>query len=127
MIGAGDPMVPPMVRPTVPPHVNPTATRTQFSALLGKPGHPPPSTVTQPTSKSTGVTMNTMSGQIPMHGAVLAPGGTVSFVVTNTKIQQSDILALNHIAGGTAGAYTLNARAADGSATIDVRNVSGGP
>jgi hypothetical protein len=35
-------------------------------------------------------------------------------------------LVLNHVSGGTFGAYTLNARAAAGSATIDVRNVTAG-
>jgi hypothetical protein len=35
-------------------------------------------------------------------------------------------VVLNHASAGTAGAYTLNAQAAAGSASINVRNVTGG-
>jgi len=83
-------------------------------------------TVTQATSKSTGVTLNKACGQITMHNAALAADTTVSFVLTNSVIAAGDVLILNHISGGTAGSYTLNARSASGSATIDVRNVTAG-
>ena len=33
---------------------------------------------------------------------------------------------MNHISAGTAGAYTLNAQCAAGSASINVRNVTAG-
>ncbi|WP_292363015.1 right-handed parallel beta-helix repeat-containing protein [Mesorhizobium sp.] len=82
--------------------------------------------VTQATSKATGVTLNKPSGQITLNAAALANGAGVSFVLTNSTITADDVLVLNHISGGTAGAYTLNARCAAGSATIDVRNVSAG-
>lgn len=36
------------------------------------------------------------------------------------------MLVLNHSSGGTIGSYSLNARCAAGSATIDVRNNTGG-
>ena len=83
-------------------------------------------TVTQLTSKSTGVTLNKKCGQITMNAASLAASTTVSFVLTNSTIAATDLLVLNHVSGGTFGAYTLNGRAAAGSATIDVRNVSAG-
>lgn len=82
--------------------------------------------VTQATSKATGVTLNKKTGQITLNGAALAASTTVSFVLTNTTIGANDLLVLNHVSGGTFGAYTLNARAASGSATIDVRNVTAG-
>jgi predicted aconitase with swiveling domain len=50
----------------------------------------------------------------------------VSFVLTNSQIATGDVLILNHISGGTAGSYLLNARSAAGSATIDVRNITAG-
>lgn len=81
-------------------------------------------TVTQATSKSTGVALNKATGQITMNAAALAASTTVSFVMTNTAIAATDLLVLNHVSGGTPGSYTLNGRAAAGSATIDVRNVS---
>lgn len=83
-------------------------------------------TVTQATSKSTGVTLNKRCGQITLNGAALAASTTVSFVLTNSTIAAGDLLVLNHVSVGTFGSYTLNARAAGGSATIDVRNVSAG-
>lgn len=83
-------------------------------------------TVTQATSKSTGVTLSKVSGAITMNAAALAAATIVSFVLTNTAIAATDVLVLNHISGGTPGSYTLNARAAAGSATIDVRNNTAG-
>ena len=83
-------------------------------------------TVTQATSKSTGVTLNKKCGQITLNGAALASATTVSFVLTNSTIAAGNLIVLNHVATGAFGSYTLNARAAGGSATIDVRNVSAG-
>jgi hypothetical protein len=81
-------------------------------------------TVTQATSKSTGVTLNKQSGKITMDAAALAASTTVSFVLTNTIIEANDVLILNHVSAGTAGAYTLNAQVIAGSASINVRNVT---
>ena len=83
-------------------------------------------TVTQATSKSTGVTLNKATGQITMNGAALAAATIVSFTLTNSCIEATDLLLLNHISGGTAGAYTLNAQCAAGSASIAVRNATAG-
>jgi len=82
--------------------------------------------VNQATSKSTGVTLNTKCGQVTMNAAALAADTTVSFTLTNSTIAATDILVLNHVSAGTAGAYTLNAQAAAGSASINVRNVTSG-
>lgn len=79
-------------------------------------------TVTQVTSKSTGVTLNKICGEITMNAASLAAATIVSFVLTNDQIGAGDTLILNHASGGTPGSYTLNARCAAGSATIDLRN-----
>jgi hypothetical protein len=82
--------------------------------------------VTQATSKSTGVTLNKKCGQITMNAAALAANTTVSFTLTNSTIAATDVLVLNHVSGGTAGSYLLNAQAAAGSASINVRNITGG-
>jgi len=81
-------------------------------------------TVTQITSKATGVTLSKSTGQITLDGAALAASTTVSFTLTNTVIEAGDILIMNHISGGTAGSYLLNAQSAAGSASINVRNIS---
>ena len=83
-------------------------------------------TVTQETNKSTGVTLNAPCGAVTMNGAALNADTTVSFTLTNSSITANDILLLNHISGGTAGAYVLNAQAAAGSASINVRNITAG-
>jgi hypothetical protein len=83
-------------------------------------------TVTQATSKSTSVTLNKPTGQVTMNNAALAANTTVTFTITNSVIGSGDLLVLNHISGGTAGSYTLNAQSSSGSATINVRNVTAG-
>jgi len=83
-------------------------------------------TETQATNKSTGVTLNAPSGAITMNNAALAADTTVSFTLTNSSIAATDLLVLNHVSGGTAGSYLLNAQAAAGSASINVRNITGG-
>jgi len=83
-------------------------------------------TVAQSSSKSTAVTLNKRCGQITMNGAALAAATTVTFTLTNSTIAATDLLVLNHDAGGTAGSYLLNAQAAAGSASINVRNVTAG-
>jgi hypothetical protein len=80
--------------------------------------------VTQLTSKATGVTLSKSTGQITLDAAALAASTTVSFTLTNTVIEAGDILIMNHISGGTAGSYLLNAQSAAGSASINVRNIS---
>ena len=84
-------------------------------------------TVTQATNKSTGVTLNTESGQITMNNAALADAAEVSFTVTNSKIAATDVVVACHGSAGTAGAYIVSANAiAAGSFAITVSNVSGG-
>jgi hypothetical protein len=80
--------------------------------------------VTQLTDKTTAVTLSKSTGQITLAGAALAASTTVSFTLTNTVIEAGDILIMNHISGGTAGSYLLNAQSAAGSASINVRNIS---
>jgi len=83
-------------------------------------------TVTQATSKATAVTLNKKCGQITMNAASLATATTVTFTLTNSTIAATDLLVLNHVSGGTAGAYLLNGQAAAGSVSINVRNVTAG-
>jgi hypothetical protein len=83
-------------------------------------------TITQATNKATGVTLNSPTGQITLNGAALAADTTVSFTLTNSSITANDVLILNHISAGTAGSYLLNAQAAAGSASINVRNITAG-
>jgi hypothetical protein len=84
-------------------------------------------TVTQATSKSTAVTLNKPAGQITMNNASLATATNVTFTFNNSFISVNDILILNVAAGATAGAYNCWVSSlAVGSATVTVRNISGG-
>lgn len=82
--------------------------------------------ITQATNKATAVTLNKPTGQITMNAAALAADTTVTFTLTNSSIAAGDILILNHLSAGTAGAYTLNSQSAVGSASINVRNITAG-
>jgi hypothetical protein len=61
-----------------------------------------------------------------MNKAALAAGTIVTFTLTNSAISSGDVLVLNHVSGGTAGAYGLNAQCGSGSASINVRNHTAG-
>lgn len=84
--------------------------------------------VTQQTSKSTGVTLNTSCGTITMNNAALAGATNASFTLTNNKISAQDALILSIVSGpATAGSYTLWTTAlAAGSAQITLRNITAG-
>ena len=84
-------------------------------------------TVTQATSKSTGVTLNKSAGQITMNNASLATATNVTFTLTNSFISANDVLILNVGSGATAGAYNCWVSGLSaGSASITLRNISGG-
>jgi len=84
-------------------------------------------TVTQATNKSTAVTLNKPAGQITMNNAALNAATNVTFTLNNTYISTNDILILNVAADATAGAYNCWVSGLSaGSASITVRNISGG-
>ena len=81
-------------------------------------------TVTQATSKATGVTLNKPTGQITMNNAALGAGAVVQFVLTNSIIGSSDTLVVQC---GNFGSYTVQTGYLTAtSAAIRLTNVSGG-
>jgi hypothetical protein len=84
-------------------------------------------TVTQLTSKSTGVTLNKSAGQITMNNAELANVTNVTFTLTNSVISAKDVVILSVASGATSGAYNCwISSKSTGSCTITLRNLSGG-
>ena len=81
-------------------------------------------TVTQGTSRATGVTLSKLCGKITMFSAAVAASGTSSFVLTNTFIAATDIVIAVHASSSNGGAWAISVLPASGSATITVRNVS---
>jgi len=83
--------------------------------------------VTQLTSKSTAVTLNSSAGRITMNGAALAGNTAETFTLNNALISTNDVLIVNVSAGGTAAAYTtyISSMSA-GSAAVTLRNMTAG-
>ena len=84
-------------------------------------------TVTQATSKATGVTLDKVCGTITMNNAALNLLTIVSFTLTNSAIAATDVVHIQHDSAGTLGAYTVSANTmAAGSCQITVRNATAG-
>jgi len=80
-------------------------------------------TVTQATNKSTGVTLDKLSGQITMDGAQLNRVTGVSFTLTNSFIAATDVVIVNIASAATANAYSVIVDAvAAGSCRIHIHN-----
>lgn len=84
-------------------------------------------TAVQSVDKSTAVALDALCGEISLSSAEIAAQAAATFTLTNNRVQAGDRLIVNHVSGGTFGAYALDARAAAGAATIMVRNLTAGP
>jgi len=84
-------------------------------------------TVIQATSKSTGVTLNTVCGRITMDGAALAATTSVSFVLTNSAIATTDVVHVCIDSGASLASYFAVVDAVGaGQCTITLRNYTAG-
>lgn len=80
--------------------------------------------VTQATSRTTGVTINKVSGAITTDATSLAAAGEAAFTVTNSTVAATDVVVValkTDSATGTSFAYVSNI--ADGSFEITVTNL----
>lgn len=83
--------------------------------------------VTQATSKTTGVTLDKICGQVVMATGNLAAGANAVFTLTNGTITAHDEIDVWVKSGGTANAYNANVVAvAAGSCAIRLTNVTAG-
>jgi hypothetical protein len=79
--------------------------------------------VTQANNKTTGVTINTSSGQIVTASSQLAPAAQALFVVTNSQVSYGDNVICSIASGGTTGAYNVFIAAiANGSFSVVIKN-----
>tara|TARA_A100001515_G_scaffold139753_1_gene134702 strand:+ start:1844 stop:2248 length:405 start_codon:yes stop_codon:yes gene_type:complete len=86
-------------------------------------------TVTQGdgSGKATGVTLNKETGQITMDNAALGAATAVTFVVTNDKSTATSTAIVNHVSGGTLGAYMVHAHGFTASQfSITITNITSG-
>jgi hypothetical protein len=79
--------------------------------------------VTQVTNRATGVTINSLTGQITTDNTSLAAEGSATFIVTNSKVKINDVIALS-IQSGAVGVGTMAtvSTVTDGSFSIRIHN-----
>lgn len=85
--------------------------------------------VTQITSKSTSVTLNTVCGQIVTHNGSLAGGAITGFVVNNSTIVSTDTIVVNvqNVSVSDTGNYRVYAeRCQSGTFIIRLHNITAG-
>lgn len=79
--------------------------------------------VTQATNRTTGVTLNALSGTITTNNASLAGLASADFVVTNSAVAIGDVVATSIQSGSNSGGTIVSvAVVTDGSFTIRVSN-----
>lgn len=84
-------------------------------------------TVTQLTSKATGVTLNKVCGQITTAADALAATTRTSFTLTNSAIAATDSINIHRASGGTANAYRIEVDSvAAGSCVVAITNITAG-
>lgn len=85
-------------------------------------------TVTQATSKATGVTLNKRCGQITTSNSSLASGARTAFTVTNSTVSSTDVVHVNVQSGAAApGSYAVYCcNVGSGSFDIAIHNFQGG-
>lgn len=85
-------------------------------------------TVTQLTSRATGVTLNELCGTITLFTATQASQNIATFTLTNSFIEATDIIILLYVGTNATnrGLWNLAATPAAGSAVITCRNVHTG-
>jgi hypothetical protein len=82
-------------------------------------------TVTQATSKSTGVTLNKPTGQITMNNAALLPATSVFFDVNDSLVAATDNVLLT-LSNFSALNYTIKCFVATGKFTVVLKNETAG-
>jgi len=77
-------------------------------------------------AKTNSVTLNRPTGIIVTDNAALASATAVTFNLSNSVIEATDIVVVSHISGGTLGSYNFAVAPAAGNANIVIRNITGG-
>lgn len=76
--------------------------------------------VTQQTSKSTGVTLNTQSGEITMNNEALAAAAEVAFTVSNTFVRTGDTVLVAMGSVGSTAKYLFSVTAIVDATSFDI-------
>lgn len=76
-------------------------------------------------SKTNSVTLNRPTGIIVTDNAALNANTAVTFNLSNSVIEATDIVLVSHVSGGSLSAYNFAAEPAAGNANIVIRNIAG--
>jgi hypothetical protein len=77
-------------------------------------------------AKTNSVTLNRPTGIIVTDNANLLADTSVTFNLSNSVIEATDIVLVSHISGGTLGSYNFAVAPAVGNANITIRNITAG-
>ena len=77
-------------------------------------------------TKTNSVTLNRPTGIIVTDNAALAANTAVTFNLSNSVIEATDIVIVSHVSGGTLGSYNFAVAPATGNANITIRNITAG-
>lgn len=103
---------------------NINAAGVRVTSSIGKLGYNAGGNVTQATNKYTGVTLNSVTGTITMVNTAMANGNVATFTLTNSIVESSDYILVQHQSVGTLGAYVCTASPSSGSAQIHVTKLT---
>ena len=81
-------------------------------------------TVTQLSSRTTGVTLSKLSGTITMFSSAVAAAASSTFTWTNTFITATDIVIMDHNSTTNPACWKCEVICGSGSATVVVKNIS---
>ena len=81
-------------------------------------------TVTQASSRTTGVTLSKLSGTITMFSAAVAAAASSTFTWTNTLITATDMVIMQHNSSTNACSWKCEVICGAGTATVVVKNIS---
>ena len=83
--------------------------------------------VTQTGSRTTTVTLNSVTGRILLYNVIVPAEYSDTFTFNNSYITANDLLYIAHISNGTMSLYDITATPQNGYAVITVRNNSNDP
>ena len=77
-------------------------------------------------AKTNAITLNRPTGIIITDNAALAANTAVTFNLSNSVIDSTDIVLVSHISGGTLCSYNFAVAPATGNANVTIRNITAG-
>ena len=77
-------------------------------------------------AKTNSVTINRPTGIIVTDNANLLANTSVTFNLSNSVIEATDIVLVSHVSGGTLGSYNFAVAPVAGNANITIRNITAG-